>query len=483
VILRWLGLLMVVSLTLAPLAPTLAQAPQGQAATRAAPALDARQAGVLIQTLKAARNHGFAPDAFAVDEAARLIQSPDPSARARGEARLEAAAIAYAQAQHGGRLPANRFPSNWAIRPAAYDARADFAAALAGQRLAGWLADLPPSDKRYARLLTVYARYQDIAGRGGWPVLHAKPALKPGSMGEGVEALRRRLTVEDPSAAPGRVPAGQAAPAQPVYDAALAAAVARAQTRYGLTPDGVAGAATIAALNVPVDQRLAQIRANLERWRWMPRSLPAYRLELNIADASLSLFDGGQPALVMRAIVGQPSKQTPMFEDRVQAVVLNPPWNVPPEIAAKEIWPKIRRNPGYMAREQFVVRSGGGLQQLPGPKCALGTIKFDLSNPFGVYLHDTPARSLFARDDRALSHGCMRLEKPNALAERLLAGDPAWPATRVDMALLSGKTIRVPLQRQAPVYVLYWSVFVDDQGQVQFRRDLYRWDEKLAAML
>jgi murein L,D-transpeptidase YcbB/YkuD len=172
-----------------------------------------------------------------------------------------------------------------------------------------------------------------------------------------------------------------------------------------------------------------------------------------------------------------------MFHDHIKAVVFNPPWNVPADIAAKEIWPKIRRDPGYMAREHFVVRPGGGLQQLPGPDCALGTIKFDLSNNFGVYLHDTPGKSLFARDSRTLSHGCMRLEKANELAKRVLQGDPDWSETKIDLTLLSGKTVRAPVRRPVPVYVFYWTVLVDDDGAVEFRPDVYGWDKKLLAAL
>jgi murein L,D-transpeptidase YcbB/YkuD len=478
---RWSKLLALTWLALALPATAQAQIP---------PALGANEAAALIQALQAAPAQGFATDAFPVAEAQRLLRSPDPALRPQGQAQLEAAAIAYARAQHGGRAPVGRFPDNWAIRPQAYDAGADFAAALAEGRVATWAAGLAPTDQRYGRLVKAYARYQQIAAEGGWPALPVRPALKPGATGEAVEALRRRLMIEDPAAAAPSAPptpapstGAPAAPAPPVYDASLAAAVARAQDRYGLTPDGVAGPGTLAALNVSVDQRLAQIRTNLERWRWMPRDLPALRVELNIADASLALYEAGQPSLTMRVIVGRPKKQTPMFADHILAVVFNPPWNVPSDIAARETWPAIRRHPGYMARERFVVRPGGGLQQLPGPMCALGAIKFDLGNRFGVYLHDTPSRSLFTRDMRALSHGCMRLEKPNALAERLLAGDPAWPQAAIDAALQGGKTVRAPLLRPVPLYVAYWSVFVDDQGRVQFRPDVYHWDEKLLGLL
>ena len=490
--------------TAAPLAAAAPVVASGVAAA-AAPALTASEAAVLVAMLVQAPGQGFDTAAFDPAPAAALLKSPDAGARAQGEARLMATTLAYARAQHGQRM-VGRFPANWAIRPAAYDARADFTAALAAHRLADWSRALAPPDPRYAALVGVYARYRDITARGGWTALVVKPVLKVGSTGDRVEVLRRRLAVEDPQVPPaafvpppppkptpapataGAKPAPAAKPAPPfppvpLFDAALAEAVSRAQVRYGLNPDGAAGPATVAALNVPADRRLGQITANLERWRWAPRSLPPYRVELNIADAGLVLIEAGQPAITMRAIVGRASKQTPSFSDRILAVVFNPPWNVPPEIAAKEVWPKIRRDPGYMAREGFVVRPGGGLQQLPGPKCALGEIKFDLANPFGVYLHDTPSRSLFAHDARTLSHGCMRLEKPNQLAARLLREDPAWNQTRIDMALLSGKTVRAPLPRPVPLFVFYWTAFVDDHGQTAFRSDVYRWDETLLGRL
>jgi murein L,D-transpeptidase YcbB/YkuD len=187
--------------------------------------------------------------------------------------------------------------------------------------------------------------------------------------------------------------------------------------------------------------------------------------------------------LGMRVIVGQPKKPTPMFTDAIKAVVLNPPWNVPKAIADSEIWPKIRKDPGYQAREGFVVKPDGGLQQLPGPRCALGAIKFDLSNRFGVYLHDTPARSLFAQPNRALSHGCMRLEQPDALAKRLLADDQKWTGEAIDLAILTGHTERVTLSRPLPLLVGYWTAFVDDDGTIEFRPDVYGWDAKLDALL
>ena len=391
------------------------------------------------------------------------------SAKASPQA-LEQAAVRYAEAMHGQRLRPGRWPAEWAIRPAPYDARAALRTAETEGRVSAWLAELTPPAPAYAALLGALARYRALADNGGWESL-AEP-VKPGAVGPAVAALRQRLAAEDASVTPGTA-----------WDAALDAAVRRAQVRHGLAEDGVVGRATLAALNVSAAERGEQIAANLERWRWMPRSPPVYRVELNIADASLALIEPGKAPLAMRVVVGQPDKRTPMFQDQIKAVVLNPPWVVPDDIAAKEIWPKIRKDPAYKDREGFVVRADGHLEQKPGPRCALGTIKFDLSNPFGVYLHDTPARSLFAQPNRALSHGCMRVEQPNALAKRLLAGDSRWTPDAVDLAILTGTTVRVPLKTPVPVIVAYWTAFVDADGTVEFRPDIYGWDRALQRRL
>jgi L,D-transpeptidase YcbB len=193
------------------------------------------------------------------------------------------------------------------------------------------------------------------------------------------------------------------------------------------------------------------------------------------------LFDGGAPVLDMKVIVGTPRRHTPMFASRVTSVVFDPPWNVPTDIAQHEILPKAARNPGYLARENFTW-TNGRLQQRPGPKNALGLIKFDLPSPFGVYLHDTPSKSLFARKVRTLSHGCMRLEKPQALAETLLAPQ-GWSPERVSAAMAAGQTQTVPLKQTVPLFVVYWTVIIGADGAPMFRPDVYGWDRKLSDAL
>jgi len=384
-----------------------------------------------------------------------------------------AAAIAYGRAQHGGRVAIGGMPSDWAIRPAPYDAAAAFGAAQAAGRELAWVREQAPSDARYQALVRGLARYRALAALGGWSPLALGPPLRLGSAGPNVVALRQRLALED---------AGVDTSAE-IFDEDLVNAVTRAQTRYGLTADGVAGPKTIGALNVPTGQRVDQILANMERWRWMPRALPARRIEVNTAAATLTVFWDGRVAAALRVIPGKPQTPTPMFVDSVSAVTFNPPWNVPKKIADEEIWPNIRRDRNYMREQGFVVLPNGALRQSPGPRAALGAFKFEMGNPFGVYLHDTPNRGVFAWDGRLLSHGCMRVENPRLLADIVLDGDPVWSKATVDATLQTGVTIKAPLRQPVPLFVAHWSAFADADGQMNFRGDDYGWDASLTALL
>jgi len=460
-------------------APTVPQpqppAPVSAVSTASVP-LRAGQAAALRAALGQAESHGLPAAAFLPPDLDSLLEAKgDPAVRARGEAVLIEAAGGYAQALHNGRLRPDQFTAEWSRRPARYDATAELRQAIAQDRVQAWLASLPPPSSRYAELQSVLARYQALAAAGGWQVVPAGPTLRAGADDPRVPALRRRLAVEVAGVAPG---------GGTVFDAGLVQALTAFQASHGLDPDGVLGPATLAELNVPVEARLAQIRANMERRRWTSRTEAPRRIEVNIADQSLVLFEDGRPSLTMRTVVGRPANRTPMFDDVVERVVFNPPWNVPRSIATKEILPKLAKDPGYLARNNFVVQPGAGsvsvrLQQRPGPESALGLYKFDLPNAFDVYLHDTPAKTLFARAQRAFSHGCVRVEKPAELARTLLASHPNWPESAIQAALDSGKTTFAPLQAPVPVSFGYWTVFVDASGAPQFRRDLYGWDAQL----
>lgn len=384
------------------------------------------------------------------------------------------AALDYARAVHAGRLDVSDFNEDWGLRPAAYDPLPAFADAVARDRIGAWIATLPPPYSGYDGLEKGLASYRAIAARGGWKAIPAGPDMSTGSTGARVAALRKRLAVED----------AQVSASGDTFDAELKAAVQRAQRRYGLNPTGTVSTGTLGALNVPADARVRQIMANMERWRWLPKEMPKDRIQVNIAAALVTVFDGDVPVMSMRGVTGSPANATPMLSSTIHSIVINPPWNVPTGIAQRELWPKgaayLKRN-GY----RVIATEGGGkrLQQAAGPQSALGRYKFDFNNPYAVYLHDTPSQGTFSRFDRLESHGCIRLEKPADLAELLLQADPAWQAPEIQAAVATGKTQRVQLSKPVEVFLLYWTAYASANGTMNFRDDPYGWDSALAAKI
>lgn len=436
--------------------------------------LNADQIDLLARTLREAGSHGLEAEAYAPEPALALLGGRDEAGRQAGQRQLIVQVLTYAKAVRSGRLPLSAFDANWGLRPAAFDPSAGFVQAVAEDRLSAWLDALPPPYTGYQNLRGVLITYRDIRATGGWTRLPVGADLKLGSTDNRVVALEARLAIEDP----GVVVDGAA-----LFDEALVQGLMRAQKRLGLNPSGVLDKATAAALNVPVEKRIDQIIANLERWRWLPQTLPVDRIQVNIAAAVLAVFHEDAPTLTMRAVTGRPGDETPMLTSQIHSIVLNPPWNVPSSIATKEVWPKARLDPGYLARNDFIVipLEGGGsrLQQKAGPKSALGQVKFDFNNPYGVYLHDTPSRARFASPSRLASHGCVRVEKPIELAKLLTAGDPTWTPETIEATIAAGKTVRASLSKPMAVFLLYWTAYVTPEGQVGFRDDPYGWDRLL----
>lgn len=383
------------------------------------------------------------------------------------------AALDYAKAVHHGRLAPEDFQRNWGLRPAPFDPWPGFVDAVQKNRLSAWFASLPPPYAGYDTLKKALARYRAIEEAGGWQAIAEGTDLVPGAGGDRVAALRTRLAVEDSA-----LPKGPAK-----YDADVVAAVQRAQRRYGLEPTGSVGKATLAALNVSAHDRVRQIEANMERWRWLPPELPQHRIQVNIAAAVLTVFDADKPVLSMRAVTGRPGDETPMLTSMIHSIVFNPPWNVPASIAKRELWPK---GSAYLKAHGFRVIGSGPtarLQQKAGPKSALGRVKFDFDNPYGVYLHDTPTQGTFDRYSRLASHGCVRLAKPVELAKLTLQGSADWTPEAVDAALAKGDTVRAQLPEQIAVFLLYWTAYASADGRVTFLNDPYGWDGALADRL
>jgi murein L,D-transpeptidase YcbB/YkuD len=377
------------------------------------------------------------------------------------------------------------------LPPQLFDAGALLAQAVGEHRVGEFLQSMKPQWPGYDALRAAYAQYNTRVGPS-WPALTAARAFDVQTATEPQRAmLRMRLAAEDPAFA---------AAGDKASDEALDAALRRYQQRNGLATDGRIGPATLAALNVPLNLRRAQIAANMERMRWLPHAPDAAYVLVNVPDASLELWSGGEVVLDSRVIVGKPLTRTPMFRAEITGVIANPPWSVPISIARKEMLPKLRRNPLYLAKNHIVVQNGPPgdpygnsinwhdpssarylpqLQQLPGDDNALGEIKLNVSDRFSVYLHDTPSRSLFARDNRFLSHGCIRVQQIGKLANFILNGRLDDGDKMLTDAIAAATTRSLPVKTRLPVYVLYYTAFVDRAGVLQFRNDIYGRDSRL----
>lgn len=449
----------------------LGTAPRLALAATTPAALTPAQVDQLIAMLTAAPLEGFGPTAFPVDGLA-AARDGDASAQAR----LRKAVIAYARAQHGLRLSPDAFDKNWGMKPAPYDAAKELNFALSQDKLGDWIASLPPPFARYRQLRDGLAVYTRIAAQNPWKPVPAGPDLGMGATGDRVKALRARLAYEDGALLK--------VPLETPFDAQLAESVKRFQARHGINPTGLVSKATIGALNVTPDRRTRQIRANMERWRWVPRDLAPSRIEVNVPAAYVQVYDDNKPSVGMLAAAGKPGDETPMLHSKITSIVLNPAWHVPASIAP-EIYAKQKKDPGYFEREGFSTQPGNAIApliQAPGPKNALGQIKFDFENKFGVYLHDTPGQAAFTHSRRDVSHGCVRLEKPVDLAAKLLGPNGDWPQDRIQQAVQGDETQRVPLKVGEPVYLFYFTAY-GEGAQLSFRGDPYGWDAKLLRLL
>jgi murein L,D-transpeptidase YcbB/YkuD len=359
------------------------------------------------------------------------------------------------------------------------------------------LAALKPTHRLYEGLKEQLARYRIIESEGGWSALPAGSVLKPGDSDARVPALRARLLRS------GDLPEGAASDSL-LYDASLAAGVKQYQTRLGLVPDAAVGAATVAQLNVPVAERITQLRVNLDRGRVLLHDLPEQFVVVNIAGYAVYLIRGQQVTWSGRAQVGRTYRRTPIFRSDITYLVLNPTWTVPPGIIAADILPAARQDPRAIARKGLRVLDANGrdvdpesidwsrfrsghipytLRQDPGPNNALGRVKFMFPNPYQVYLHDTPSQSLFERADRAFSSGCVRVERALELAELLLNDPQSWSPEAIARTVASGQLRNVTLRAKIPVLLVYWTAWVDPQGSVNFRSDIYGQDAAWAQGL
>jgi len=466
---------------------------------------DASRERALLAAIEASTTHGLDPR----DYHSRLLGAARPAlgadgvaherARAERDLLLTDAFVRLAYHLHFGKADPRTLHRGWnfARTLAGRDPEQVLAQLLAAPDPRASLDALAPQLPLYRDLRQALARLRETANAGGWLPLETGPKLESGSSGPRVQQLRERLK------ASGDLVAAMDATA---FDAELEDAVRSFQSRHGLQVDGIVGRATQAALNVTVAERIAQVRANLERLRWVARELAGDYLLVDIAGFSAQLWLDEALAWKARVVVGRPYRTTPEFRATMKYLVLNPEWNVPPTILREDVLPKVSRNPGYLSAHHMRVIDQAGriidpatidwaryrsqprafphqIVQAPGSDNPLGSIKFMFPNEHTVYLHDTPSRALFEKTVRAFSSGCIRIEKPLQLASLLLDDPQRWGEQQLLDAIATGKTQTVPVRRTVPVLLLYFTASIGEDGKLAFRPDLYRRDGPIVEAL
>jgi len=454
-----------------------------------------REIGTLRDAVQRAAADGLDPAEYDlapadVLQAARgrgLFKKGDAEPLLDADVRLSYTFLKFAEHLERGRVPPGKVDEHWFGAQRDEDLAKALKVSLDSGKLGEGLERLKSQHPQYAALKKVLSRYREVASRGGWGTLPAGLSLRSGRPDPAVAALQAHLV------ATGDLDA-KLAPSTPVFDAATRDALTRFERRHGLAAQGRLDGEALEALNVPVEERIRQIELNLERWRWLPETLGDRYVLVNIPTYHLTAVENGQVSLQMRVVTGKTDSPTPIFSDEMTTVVFSPYWNVPPDIARNETLPAVMRDPGYVDRNNLeVVRAGRVLdpwsvdwsrpgrvefRQRPGAHNALGGVKFMFPNQFDVYLHDTPADALFARVERDYSHGCVRLEKPLEMAQWVLQDRPEWTPEKIQAAMASGREQHVALKHHIPVYIVYETVWVDDDGTVEFREDVYGHDAR-----
>ena len=422
-----------------------------------------------------------------------------PELRAQNDILLTEGMLRLAYHLSFGKVDPESFDPQWNYGRtlAATDVVGEIDAAIANGRLYERIEALKPIHPMYLALKRELVRYRAFEATGGWKPLPGGTTLKPGVSDERVPELRRRMIVS------GDLPA-TATTDSLLYDEETAGAVRRYQERTGLQPDGAVGGATLKEINVPVADRIRQLRINLDRGRVLLQDLPQEFVVVNIAGFTVYFVRGSQIVWTSRVQVGKPYRRTPIFRSEISYIVWNPTWTVPPGIIANDILPAARKDPAAITRKGLKVIDSSGrvvdpasvdwsryrsgnipytLRQDPGPSNALGRVKLMFPNPYLVYLHDTPSQSLFERSERAFSSGCVRVERALELTELVLNEPERWNTQSIDAVMKSGQLQNVNLKRKVPVLLAYWTAWVDPQGRVNFRHDLYEQDARWAAAL
>lgn len=394
------------------------------------------------------------------------------------ELHMTAEFFRVASRKYGGYLRRDLRTLDWFIPRARKDAGQLLDSLATGQMDLSAYEPIHPQVQLLRRGIAVYRAAGAAEPWASLALPRGSRKIEPGERVAVISDIRRRLQLLGDSS---EISAGEQ------FDTTLVRAVRRFQGRHGLQPDAVIGASFLRALNVTPEQRMRTMLVNIERLRWVPEERPPNLLLVNIPEFRLHVYEGGTRINSMDIVVGARATTTVIFSDVVSKIVFSPYWNVPVGITRREVLPAMRKDPSYLATHDMEIFGGSAalpaIRQRPGPKNPLGGVKFLFPNSYDIYLHDTPSRTLFARDMRAGSHGCVRLSRAAELAAYLLRNDAAWTPERIGLAMESGTESSVALTEPWPVMIGYFTAWVDDEGQLNFRDDVYGHDAKLAREL
>lgn len=468
------------------------------------------EASFLINTIRNAKKEGLPREAYPIEIINQLTAnaifmtasggSLPPDLAAQLDISLSTAFFLHCIYLSGGRMEMENLHDIQNLTGSPDQLVYELENALATHSLDILLADLSPAQEDYFGLKIAKERYEAIAASGGWTEIPKGSKLKRGVRNDRVPGLRKRLRQSEDLTDPADLKSD-------LFDDVLEKAVQQFQKRHGLLADGVVGPSTLEALNVPAAKRLEQILANLERWRQLPRNFEDRYIEVNVPDFHLKMVDKGKTVQTMRVVVGRRNRPTPILFGRMTYLSINPYWTVPPLIARKDLLPKIRKDPSYLTIRNIRVfenwkadaaeldplsidwnqvgenRFPYKLRQEPARDNALGKVKFMFPNKLNVYLHDTPSKELFKRRQRSFSAGCVRLEKPLDLAAYLLDSEKGWSREKVSSMFEKGTPQVVLFKEPIPVYILYWTAWVEKDGMIHFRKDIYGRDRALNEQL
>ncbi len=465
---------------------------------------DKKNRNDLIESLIKSEEEGLIPNDYHLERISRILANTKyrklkDSDAANLDMLLTDAFMLYASHLVSGKVEQSQIRSKWDVdinqRPKGIDSLVTIT--IKNKNVKWALQSLKPQHYYYLLMKQNLRTYKEIANDGGWPSIPVIDKLEKGDKDERIPIVRKYLKinkdlilskVEDDA----------------LFDDELEVAVKKFQERHNLTTDGIIGKGTLEQMNVSIEDRIDQIRINLERARWTLHQTEEDFLMVNIAGFKVRRIKNRQEVFSSRVIVGKYHKKTPIFKGMMQYIIVNPTWTLPYSIATSETLPKLKKDPGYLAAKHMIIMDRSGkvldpnkinfheysagnfpfiVRQKAGPWNALGQVKFIFPNKNAIYLHDTPSRSLFNKQDRAFSHGCIRTEDKWELLMSLMDDPDVWNMDKINEILDSGETTRIDLPKPLPIYLLYWTTGVDRRGNVYFIKDVYKRDPAVLKAL